>query len=218
MSLGQAVFLAFLGLGCLRLGANGVARPAQVPPPSAPLAKTPTVAELEAQTRRNPRPLAPIRLARESDIQWAGPTSGPLLWPVPGGRLSLRYGVMGGQLHAGVDVRAKRGAPVHAAATGRVSFVGLRADGYGNLVVLDHAGGWQTAYAHNEVNLVRKGQRVFAGHVVARVGSTGHTVGPTLHFEVRAAGVPKNPLRYFRIPAEGPTKAVSPDAVSLFLP
>ncbi len=218
MSLGQGAFLVFLGLGCLRFGAGGGARPSEAPPAGPLLAATPSVAQLEAQTRRNPRPLAPVRLARESDIQWAGPASGPLLWPVPGARMSLRFGAMAGKLHAGIDLVAAHAAPVRAAATGKVSFVGFRPDGYGNLVVLDHVGGWQTAYAHNDVNLVRKGQRVFAGHVVARVGATGHSLGPTLHFEVRQAGLPKNPLRYFRLPAERPVAPVPPDAVSLFLP
>lgn len=218
MSLGQAAFLLFLGLGCLRLGPGGSARPAEAPPPGAFMSATPSVAQLEAQTRRNPRPLAPVRLARESDIQWAGPASGSLLWPVPGARMSLRFGAMEGKLHAGLDLVAAQAAPVRAAATGKVSFVGFRPDGYGNLVILDHVGGWQTAYAHNDVNLVRKGQRVFAGHVVARVGSTGHSLGPTLHFEVRHGGVPKNPLRYFRLPAESPANRVPAGAVSHFLP
>jgi murein DD-endopeptidase MepM/ murein hydrolase activator NlpD len=117
------------------------------------------------------------------------------------------------------------GAPVRAAATGKVAYVGLRPGAYGNLVVLDHEAGWQTAYAHNDVNLVRRRQRVLAGQIIARVGATGHaasTKTPTLHFEVREHGKPHNPLRFFDLPAEpdpglNPGE-IEPETVSLLLP
>jgi lipoprotein NlpD len=68
--------------------------------------------------------------------------------------------------------------------------------GYGNMVVLSHEGDLLTAYAHSSVLLVRKGDRVRAGQIIARVGQTGHATAPHLHFEVRQGQVPKNPLRF----------------------
>ncbi len=229
MSLAQGAYLLFLALGCMNLGIGGGPRkPSEPVVLYAPSPRLPSVAELEAQTRPADRPrAAPRPTVREADISWSGPDSGPLLWPVQAGRLALRFGTMEGGVHTGLDLHAPLGAPIRAAATGQVAFVGLRGDAYGNLVIIDHKGGWQTAYAHNDVNLVRTGQRIFAGHVVGRVGATGHagTTGtPTLHFEVRKGGEPQNPLRFFDLPAAPPPPpADSPegpeaDAISLLLP
>lgn len=228
MSIAQCAYLLFLAVGCIGLGGPGGSLRASREPvvlSAPPRVSVPSVAELEAATRPVKRPrAAPRPTVREADISWAGPESGPLIWPVEAARLALRFGRMQGGTHQGIDLRAPLGAPVRAAATGRVAFVGLRADGYGNLVVLDHKAGWQTAYAHNDVNLVRTGDRVLAGSIVARVGTTGHagTTGvPTLHFEVRNAGAARNPLRFFDLPAvpppQDPQDAEQSDPVSLLL-
>lgn len=224
MSLAQAVYLLSLAMGCVGIGGGpaGSLRASAEPVIIFAPPRIPTVAELEAATRPAGRPpAAPRPTVREADISWSGPGSGPLLWPVDTGRLILRFGPMEGSLHAGIDLQAPLGAPVRAAATGRVEYVGLRADGYGNLVVLTHKKGWQTAYAHNDVNLVRTGQRVLSGHVIARVGATGHaasTGAPTLHFEVRHGGAPFNPLRYFDLPYVPPAQPPEePETLSLLL-
>lgn len=119
-------------------------------------------------------------LSRKFLSRWQG----RLHWPVPDGEISSVYGVRFGSLHTGVDIHAPVGSRVEAAADGEVVFAGeLR--GYGLTVILLHEGGLTTLYAHNQRNLVREGQRVKRGQSIARVGTSGRTTGPNLHFEVR---------------------------------
>jgi len=70
--------------------------------------------------------------------------------------------------------------------------------GYGNVIILSHNGGYSTVYAHNSVNLVKKGQSVKQGNVIAKVGRTGNATGSHLHFEIRLGGKPLNPLSFLR--------------------
>lgn len=101
------------------------------------------------------------------------------------------------KFHAGVDIAAPRGTPIGAAADGEVVFAG-RKKGYGNTVVVEHADGRRTRYAHAERLFVKVGDRVDAGQPIAAVGSTGHSTGPHLHFEVTAKnGQHLNPLENF---------------------
>lgn len=97
------------------------------------------------------------------------------------------------RFHQGVDIAAKRGTPIEAAAAGTVVFSG-RNKGYGNMVMIEHADGRRTLYAHAESLFVRAGDSVAAGQTIAAVGSTGHSTGPHLHFEVREGNRPLNPL------------------------
>lgn len=83
-----------------------------------------------------------------------------------------------------------------AAAAGQVLYAGDGLRGYGNLVVLQHAGDLLTVYAHNSELLVRTGERVTAGQLIARVGQTGNASGPHLHFEVRVGQIPRDPIPY----------------------
>jgi len=95
-------------------------------------------------------------------------------------------------MHSGLDFRAPMGAPIHAAGEGRVSFVG-RKSGYGNVVEVTHGDGMMTRYAHMSRTEARVGQEVDAGAVIGRIGSTGRSTGPHLHFEVHINGRPVNP-------------------------
>jgi murein DD-endopeptidase MepM/ murein hydrolase activator NlpD len=106
-----------------------------------------------------------------------------------------RYGVRAGQRHDGIDIAAPEGAPVRAAADGTVIFAGDQ-PGYGALVIMKHANDLVTLYAHNSRVLVKDGQRVSRGDPIARVGQTGRTTGPHLHFEVRQGTRPRNPLLF----------------------
>ncbi len=117
-----------------------------------------------------------------------------LTWPVDG-TITSRFGKRSGRHHDGIDIGASKGTQVRAAAAGEVLFA-AKQGGYGNLVLLKHADGIVTVYAHHERNLVRKGQHVEAGQVIAFVGQTGRSTGPHLHFEVRRGVKPDNPLRY----------------------
>jgi lipoprotein NlpD len=128
-----------------------------------------------------PRPAAEARLP-------------PLGWPLRG-VLYGRFGVRGGTRHDGIDIAAPEGSPVLAAADGAVIYVGEQS-GYGTVVILRHDRGLVTVYAHNAAVLVREGERVARGQAVAKVGQTGRTTGPHLHFEVREGTRPRDPLLY----------------------
>jgi lipoprotein NlpD len=115
-------------------------------------------------------------------------------WPVQG-LLYSRYGLREGQRHDGIDIAAPEGTPVGAAAAGTVVYAGRQA-GYGAIVILRHAAGLLTVYAHASALLVEQGQAVAAGQPIAKVGRSGRTTGPHLHFEVREGTRPRNPLLY----------------------
>ena len=123
------------------------------------------------------------------------PTERPLRWPVEG-VVRSSFGPRGGRFHAGVDIAGPKGTPIVAAADGLVIFSGRGPNGYGNIVMLDHAGGLVTLYAHNDRNVVREGDRVRGGQVVALVGKSGRAWGPHLHFEVHKDGRLADPLMW----------------------
>jgi beta-lactamase regulating signal transducer with metallopeptidase domain len=115
---------------------------------------------------------------------------GSLLWPVEG-EITQPYSAS----HLALDIAAKSGTPVAAAAAGVVTVAGWdNVHGYGNMVVIDHGGGLSTFYSHLTDYQVEVGNRVTAGQVIGRVGSTGRATGPHLHFEVRQGDERINPL------------------------
>ncbi len=119
-------------------------------------------------------------------------------WPVSGAYVSSYYGYRGRAFHTGVDLAFRGngyGAPIRAALSGKVISTGWGGS-YGNLTKIDHGGGVQTWYAHASRILVKPGQIVSQGQVIARVGSTGRSTGNHLHFEVRFNGATQNPLKY----------------------
>jgi len=120
----------------------------------------------------------------------------PLSWPAPGVLIS-GFGARERDQHDGIDLACPEGTPVRAALDGVVLFAGEQR-GYGNLVLVAHEGDLVTVYAHNEENLVRKGERVSRGEEIARVGHTGNATGPHLHFEVRVGAHPHDPLGFLR--------------------
>lgn len=117
------------------------------------------------------------------------------LWPVANGRISSGYGERGSSFHEGVDIRANSGAPIRAAADGKVVFSGSL-NGYGKTIVIYHGDGISTVYAHNSQNIRETGERVLQGQLIGYVGQTGRAHGSHLHFEVRRSGRSLNPLSY----------------------
>ncbi len=133
------------------------------------------------------------------DQSLAAPQAGTLLAPVTG-EVSSDFGwrrdPFTGQrgYHSGVDIAAPEGTPVKACWDGKVSFAGKQ-HGYGNLVIVDHPGGWRSYYGHNKAMNVAEGQTIRAGQQIASVGQTGRATGPHLHFELRRDDVAVDPMK-----------------------
>jgi len=126
----------------------------------------------------------------------------PFVWPVPDGVLFSDFGPRGETHHDGIDISSPVGTPVRAARDGRVIYAdSLR--GYGNLIILEHDGGYATVYAHNRTNRAAPGDEVRQGEVIAEVGDTGTASGPNLHFEIRKDNVARNPRFYLPPPGKG---------------
>ena len=131
------------------------------------------------------------------------------IWPISG-TINSGFGPRGASFHDGIDIAAPEGTPVRAIESGEVVYSDqLR--GYGNMVILRHADGFVSVYAHNERNLVRQGQQVSRGEIIARVGSTGRVTGPHLHFEIRRDNKAQDPLHYMpRLCCVGASDRVTP--------
>lgn len=117
-----------------------------------------------------------------------------LVRPV-GGIISCRYGYNYGYYHTGLDIATARGTPMVSVADGVVTYAGYHYS-YGNLLIITHANGVQTYYAHCDSLRASYGQNVSQGQVIASVGSTGNSTGPHLHLEIRVNGVAQNPQNY----------------------
>lgn len=122
----------------------------------------------------------------------------PTRWPARGiitSRFGYRQSPFGGgrEFHDGLDIAAGTGAPIFAAGNGRVTFASWLA-GYGRTVIIDHGYGYRTQYSHTSSILVRRGQKVKKGDLIARVGSTGRSTGPHLHFMISVKGKLVDPL------------------------
>lgn len=116
-------------------------------------------------------------------------------WPLPGRIISSFGAKPGGRFNDGVNLKASPGEAVRAAGDGVVAYAGDAIPGFGNLLLVKHAGGWVSAYAHNEALLVARGARVKAGEAIARAGQSGAVAEPQLHFELRRGRTPVDPAR-----------------------
>jgi murein DD-endopeptidase MepM/ murein hydrolase activator NlpD len=160
-------------------------------------------------------PAAPTMSAEEvalvKDASTAKPpslTGDGFIWPVRGGRLVSAFGAKpDGTRNDGLDIGAPPGTPVLASENGIVVYAGDRVAGYGQLLLLRHAGGFTTAYAHNQALLVKVGDRVKRGQRIATVGSTGGVRAPQLHFELRAGRNAIDPWKYLE--GTSPTQVAS---------
>jgi murein DD-endopeptidase MepM/ murein hydrolase activator NlpD len=118
-------------------------------------------------------------------------------WPLKG-EILAHFGIQDGFKNNGVAIAAPEGTPIRTAESGKVVYSGADLRDYGNLIIVDHQGGFATVYAHNRVNLVAMGEQVKKGEVIAEVGMTGIAETPYLHFEIRRRGKAKNPLGFLK--------------------
>lgn len=149
------------------------------------------VDELVERLASKPKP-APRRPAKRPAA--SGGSKGRFAWPVKGGRLSSGFGPRWGRVHRGLDIAAKEGTSIYAAAAGTVIYSDNKQRGYGNLILIQHPDQFVTVYAHNRRNLVDEGDEVRQGQRIGEVGSTGRSTGSHLHFEVRVRGKAEDPL------------------------
>lgn len=118
------------------------------------------------------------------------------VWPVNGTVISTFGSGLNGERNDGINIAAPSGTPIHAAASGTVTYAGNELKGYGNLLLIKHADGYVTAYAHADRLLVSRGDFVAKGQVIGYAGTTGDVTSPQLHFEIRNGVTPVNPERY----------------------
>ena len=117
-------------------------------------------------------------------------------WPVRGRIIEGFGGSTGGERNDGINLSVPEGTSVKAAEAGTVIYAGNELQGYGNLILIRHASGWVTAYAHNKDLLVKRGDTVTRGQTIAHAGMTGSVTAPQVHFELRKGSTPVNPLDY----------------------
>ncbi|OAN44041.1 peptidase M23 [Paramagnetospirillum marisnigri] len=190
-------------------GAKGTAAPSQAamaPPVSGRPASGITIASPNAAPGSSPPLPAQPGGTAEGRQTVAPPAAMPpppprgassFLWPVKGEVLA-EFGPLAGrgQHNDGINIAAAKGTPVKAVENGTVAYVGNELKGFGNLLLVKHADGWISAYAHNEKHMVKRGDHVRRGQVIATVGASGNVTTPQLHFELRRGTEAVNPAEY----------------------
>ena len=164
---------------------------ASVAPPPGPSLAT-------AESPHSARVATPEAPAQESTIKTAEPAGGlpSFRWPVRG-RVIASFGpTPNGLQNDGINLAVPEGTPVKAAEDGVVAYAGNELKGYGNLVLVRHSNGFVTAYAHASDILVKRGETVKRGQVIAHSGQTGNVTSPQLHFEIRKGSTPVDPSQY----------------------
>ncbi|MGH6975980.1 MAG: peptidoglycan DD-metalloendopeptidase family protein, partial [Stellaceae bacterium] len=187
--------------------------PLPLPPPGKPEIEATSLAPVGTPANRSPAPppqkpevtsLPPpsqtpattTSQQPQTELPSPPPRAGRFLWPVQG-KIIGRFGTTAAGTHNdGINIAAAKGTPVRAADSGVVAYAGNELRGYGNLILVKHAGGWMTAYAHNETILVKRGDVVKRGQEIAKVGATGIVSEPQLHFEIRRGTQVLDPSQY----------------------
>jgi murein DD-endopeptidase MepM/ murein hydrolase activator NlpD len=187
----------------VKLG-DRLAIPAQHSVRPAP-AQTATVAAPKLAPPQPQAATAPAVVARPQHAALASPTETPeeaksggavFRWPVRG-RIITAFGAKpNGQQNDGINIAVPEGTPVKAAEDGEVAYAGNELKGYGNLILVRHPNGFVTAYAHASELLVKRGDKVKRGQVIAKSGRTGNIASPQLHFEIRKGSTPVDPAPY----------------------
>lgn len=163
---------------------------ASTPPP----ASTPS----RSQSNRGPSTTRPVASSPPPVAPPAPPprAGSRFIWPAEG-EILARFGPSGKGLHNdGINIGVPRGTSVRAAENGVVAYSGNELQGFGNLLLIKHADGWMTAYAHNDELLVKRGDEVKRGQVISRAGSSGNVRTPQVHFELRRGTKAVDPLKH----------------------
>lgn len=169
------------------------------PRPGVPASPSSPVVAQQQPPAPQPAPAQPVAQQQASLPPPPPPLAGRgFIWPLRGEVLN-EFGPMAkGQHSDGVNIAAPRGTPVKASENGVVAYVGNELKGFGNLLLIKHADGWMTAYAHNDQLLVHKGEQVKRGQQIATVGSSGNVTQPQLHFELRKGTEAVNPSDHIK--------------------
>jgi murein DD-endopeptidase MepM/ murein hydrolase activator NlpD len=184
-------------LGTLTVNADGTPAPPVNAAPTTRVASAPAVSDVPAvpvvPVSVNPTP-GPANANQAADPPSANGTT--FRWPVRG-RIISGFGPMAnGERNDGINLAVPEGTSVKAAEAGTVIYAGNELAGYGNLILVRHADGWVSAYAHNEEIDVKRGDSVQRGQIIAKAGATGSVSSPQLHFELRKGAKPVNPMDY----------------------
>jgi murein DD-endopeptidase MepM/ murein hydrolase activator NlpD len=140
--------------------------------------------------------VAAVKPVEQPEAQPALSGTPQFRWPVKGRVISGFGQKPNGQQNDGINLSVPEGTPIKASEDGVVAYAGNELKGYGNLVLIRHAEGWVTAYAHTSEVLVKRGEAVKRGQVIARAGQTGGVVAPQLHFEIRKGSTPVDPAQH----------------------
>jgi len=181
-------------LGTLTVKADGTPAPVNAAP-TTKVASTPPIPDVPVvPVSVNPEPSSASAVDQAADPPSANGTT--FRWPVRG-RIISGFGPMtNGERNDGINLAVPEGTSVKAAEAGTVIYAGNELAGYGNLILIRHADGWVSAYAHNEEIDVKKGDAVQRGAIIAKAGATGSVSSPQLHFELRKGAKPVNPMDY----------------------
>jgi murein DD-endopeptidase MepM/ murein hydrolase activator NlpD len=166
----------------------------EAPPAAAAGKMSPPEPESAPATQAPAAAAAPSAAVASLVESHRAPTAPLFTWPVSGRIISTFGPAAGGTHNDGINIAAPEGTTVAAAEGGTIAYAGNELRGFGNLLLIKHDGGWVTAYAHNQVLLVKKGDHVRRGQAIARVGSTGGVNGAQLHFELRNGTKAIDPL------------------------
>lgn len=182
-----------IGLGSVLVPGTRLKRPDPEGEPRAP-ARPPRRAPVPVRAAPQVRPAPPERTLPEPAPAHPDAAAPRLIWPASGAVVT-RFGMAAhGKPDNGIDLAAFAGMAVRAAADGKVIFAGTEPERFGQLIVIDHGGGWVSAYAYLGKVRVKDGARVRKGDAIARIGTSGEAKKPTLHFELRHDNVPQDPL------------------------
>jgi murein DD-endopeptidase MepM/ murein hydrolase activator NlpD len=188
--------------------------PERLPPVATPPLAAASPPAGETSAKPSPATPPPVTASLPPPTSSEPPTAPPairgngaFLWPVRG-HLVATYGLRSDGTHNdGINIAAPKGVAVQVAEAGVVAYSGNELRGYGNLILVKHANGWISAYAHCDQMLVQRGQKVARGQVIARVGSTGNVSEPQLHFELRRGNRAVDPQEFLTpLPTAGTVK------------